>query len=91
MEDVFDKLNKIIGITKYSSSEVVTPYHIVKDMVDLLPNTIYTKDSTFIDPAIKSGRFLVEIYNRHFTSTNMIKSFPDENERRDYTPFYLLC
>ena len=91
MEDVFDKLNKIIGITKYSSSEVVTPYHIVKDMVDLLPNTIYTKDSTFIDPAIKSGRFLVEIYNRLFTSTNMIKSFPDENERRDYTPFYLLC
>lgn len=41
MEDVFDKLNKIIGITKYSSSEVVTPYNIVKDMVDLLPNTIY--------------------------------------------------
>ncbi len=31
MEDIFDKLQAITGISKYSNSEVITPQNIVKD------------------------------------------------------------
>lgn len=68
MEDIFDKLQAITGISKYSNSEVITPQNIVKDMVDLLPANIFEPNSKFLDPAVKSGRFLMEIYRRLMTS-----------------------
>ena len=37
--------------------------NIVKDMADLLPAEIFKPESTFFDPAVKSGRFLIEMFN----------------------------
>ena len=68
MEDIFDKLQAITGISNYSNSEVITPLNIVKDMVDLLPPEIFNPDAKFLDPAVKSGRFLIEIYHRLMNS-----------------------
>ena len=56
MEDIFDKLQAITGISKYSNSEVITPLNIVNNMVDLLPPEIFNPDTKFLDPAVKSGR-----------------------------------
>ena len=68
MIDTFSLLQKYTGISRYSQSEVITPQNIVKDMVDLLPQEIFNPDATFFDPAVKSGRFLIEIYNRLMVS-----------------------
>lgn len=68
MIDTFSLLQKYTGINRYSQSEVITPQNIVKDMVDLLPQEIFNPDATFFDPAVKSGRFLIEVYNRLMVS-----------------------
>ncbi|MCF2676838.1 Eco57I restriction-modification methylase domain-containing protein [Pseudoflavonifractor phocaeensis] len=82
MEDIFGTINSITGITKYSSSEVITPKRIVADMVDLLPAGIYTPEAKFLDPAVKSGRFLAEIYRRLMDSELMKQAFPNTDERK---------
>ena len=64
MEDIFDKLQAVTGISKYSNSEVITPKPVVSDIVDLLPADVFSPESKFLDPAVKSGRFLAEIYKR---------------------------
>lgn len=33
MEDIFDKLQAVTGISKYSNSEVITPKPVVSDIV----------------------------------------------------------
>lgn len=68
MMDTFSLLQKYTGINRYSQSEVITPQNIVKDMVDLLPQEVFNPDATFFDPAVKSGRFLIEVYNRLMAS-----------------------
>lgn len=68
MIDTFSLLQKYTGISKYSQSEVITPQNIVKDMVDLLPQEVFNPNATFFDPAVKSGRFLIEVYNRLMAS-----------------------
>ena len=86
MPDIFALL-KTLGnedITRYSDSEVLTPQNIVSDMVDLLPQEVFNPHSTFLDPAVKSGRFLKEIYNRLFSSPSLKAAFPDEQLRRDH-------
>ncbi len=86
MPDIFALL-KTLGnedITRYSDSEVLTPQNIVSDMVDLLPQDIFNPHTTFLDPAVKSGRFLKEIYNRLFDSSSLKAAFPDEQLRRDH-------
>lgn len=82
MEDFFDKLQAVISkdFTKYSNSEVITPKNIVKDMVDLLPAEIFKPEAKFLDPAVKSGRFLAEIYRRLMDSP--LLSHMDEQSRR---------
>lgn len=68
MNDTFSLLQKYTGISKYSKSEVITPQWVVSDMVDLLPQEVFNPDATFFDPAVKSSRFLIEIYNRLMAS-----------------------
>ncbi len=82
MEDFFDRLQAVLGnnFSKYSNSEVITPLNIVKDMVDLLPADIFKPEAKFLDPAVKSGRFLAEIYRRLFNSP--LLSHMDEQFRR---------
>ena len=46
-------------------AEVFTPSHIVKDMCDLIPDSVWGNiESTFLEPACGNGNFLVEIYER---------------------------
>lgn len=84
MEDIFDTIHNITGLTRYSSSEVVTPQNIVEDMVNLIPVDMFNPDSKFLDPAVKSGRFLAEIYRRLMDSDAMVREFPDRQARRQY-------
>lgn len=84
MNDTFSLLQKYTGISKYSKSEVITPQWVVSDMVDLLPQEIFNPDATFFDPAVKSGRFLIEIYNRLMASGLMKQAFPNEQDRHKH-------
>lgn len=84
MIDTFSLLQKYTGISKYSQSEVITPQNIVKDMVDLLPQEVFNPDATFFDPAVKSGRFLIEIYNRLMASEQMKQKFQNEQYRHKH-------
>lgn len=84
MEDIFDKIQAITGISKYSNSEVITPKWVVTDMVDLLPPEIFNSEAKFLDPAAKSGRFLAEIYSRLFDSPLLAARFPNEADRRQH-------
>lgn len=84
MEDAFDKIQAITGISKYSNSEVITPKSIVSDMVDLLPTEVFVPEARFLDPAVKSGRFLAEIYKRLMDSEQMIQAFPNQQARRQH-------
>ena len=46
-------------------AEVFTPAHIVKDMCDLIPDSVWDNiESTFLEPSCGNGNFLVEIYER---------------------------
>lgn len=81
MEDIFDKIQDITGISKYSNSEVITPQNIVKDMVDLLPADVFNPDTKFLDPAVKSGRFLIEIYHRLMNSP-LLAHIPESDRQK---------
>ena len=78
MVDTFGLIQKYTGISKYSQSEVITPQNIVSDMVDLLPQEVFNPDATFFDPAVKSGRFLIEIYNRLMASP-LLAHIPEQD------------
>lgn len=87
MEDIFDKLNGVLGITKYSGSEVITPKWVATDMVDLFAKkdkTIFGPDRKFLDPAVKSGRFLAELYQRLMVSELMVQAFPNGQDRKQH-------
>jgi site-specific DNA-methyltransferase (adenine-specific) len=52
-------------LANLSNDEVFTPPALVNQILDLLPNEIWTdKNATFLDPACKSGVFLREIARR---------------------------
>jgi len=63
---------------------MVTPPWVAKDMVNLLPEEVWNKNTTFLDPACKSGIFLHEIYLKLMETENLIKEFPDKTERRQH-------
>ncbi len=67
-------------LANLSSDEVFTPPKIVNDMLDLLPQNLFTSpDTKFLDPASKSGVFLREIARRLINGLS--KTFPDIQER----------
>lgn len=72
---------KDLGITKLNNSEVYTPQEIVDSMIGLLPDEVFNKDTKFLDPACKSGRFLITLEKKLFHHPRMIKEFPDNQER----------
>lgn len=53
-------------------------------MVNLLPEEVWNKDTTFLDPACKSGIFLHEIYLKLMETESLIKDFTDKAERRKH-------
>ncbi|GBU21291.1 type III restriction system endonuclease [Fibrobacteres bacterium R8-0-B4] len=70
-------------LANLSNDEVFTPPNIVNKMLDMLPPKLFSdKNSTFLDPACKSGVFLREIAKRLLTGLK--NKIPDLNERIDH-------
>ena len=65
-------------------SQIYTPIPIAKDMTNILPEEVWNKDTTFLDPACKNGVFLHEIYLKLMETPSMIQDFPDKAERRKH-------
>ena len=70
-------------LSNLSSDEVFTPPSIVNKILDLLPQELFrNKNTTFLDPACKSGVFLREIAKRLLIGLE--REFPNLQERIDH-------
>ena len=70
-------------LANLSNDEVFTPPEVVNQMLDKLPQELFSNpDTTFLDPATKSGVFLREIAKR--LMKGLEKQIPDLQERVDH-------
>lgn len=70
-------------LANLSNDEVFTPPEIVNAMLDMLPQELFCNpDTTFLDPATKSGVFLREIAKRLLKGLE--RQIPDIQERVDH-------
>ena len=70
-------------LANLSNDEVFTPPEIVNQMLDMLPQELFINpDTTFLDPACKTGVFLREIAKR--VIDGLEPQFPDLQERLDH-------
>ena len=70
-------------IANLSNDEVFTPPELVNQLLDMLPQDLFkSPDTTFLDPACKTGVFLREIAKRLLVGLEPI--YPDLQERTDH-------
>ncbi len=70
-------------LANLSNDEVFTPPEVVNNMLDMLPQELFRNpDTTFLDPACKTGVFLREIAKRLIVGLE--PQFPDLQERLDH-------
>ena len=70
-------------LANLSNDEVFTPPDVVNKMLDMLPQELFRNpDTTFLDPACKTGVFLREIAKRLITGLE--PQIPDLQERIDH-------
>lgn len=70
-------------LANLSNDEVFTPPEVVNQMLDMLPQELFENpDTTFLDPACKTGVFLREIAKRLIVGLEA--QFPDLQERIDH-------
>lgn len=70
-------------LANLSNDEVFTPPDVVNQMLDMLPQELFSNpDTTFLDPACKTGVFLREIAKRLIVGLE--SQFPDLQERLDH-------
>jgi len=70
-------------IANLSNDEVFTPPEVANAMLDMLPQELFKDpNTTFLDPACKSGVFLREIAKRLLTGLEPL--YPDLQERTDH-------
>ena len=70
-------------LANLSNDEVFTPPDVVNQMLDMLPQELFSNpDTTFLDPACKTGVFLREIAKRLIVGLE--PQFPDLQERLDH-------
>ena len=91
-ESFFDRINKnktihtpdvLSCLANLSNDEVFTPPEMVNKMLDLLPQELFeSPDTTFLDPACKTGVYLREIAKRLLVGLE--KKIPDLQERIDH-------
>ena len=67
---------------KIEVDTVTTPENIARDMLGLLPDDVWNKETTFYDPACKSGIFLKLIYET--LMEKLVDEIEDEEERRNH-------
>lgn len=88
-ESFFDRINKnktlhtpdvLSCLANLSNDEVFTPPEVVNKMLDMLPQELFENpETTFLDPACKTGVFLREIAKRLLVGLE--KNIPDLQER----------
>lgn len=91
-ESFFDRINKnktlhtpdvLSCLANLSNDEVFTPPEVVNKMLDMLPQELFENpNTTFLDPASKTGVFLREIAKRLLVGLE--KTIPDLQERIDH-------
>ena len=85
-ESLFNKVynpDVLSCLANLSNDEVFTPPEIVNNMLDMLPQEIFKNpDTTFLDPACKTGVFLREIAKRLIKGLE--PQFPDLQERLNH-------
>lgn len=64
--------------------DITTPVRTVKEMVDLLPDSVWHYKTKFLDMSCKGGEFLEEIYNRLFNCASLKAKYPNEAKRSLY-------
>lgn len=70
-------------LANLSNDEVFTPPEMVNQMLDMLPQELFSNpDTTFLDPVCKTGVFLREIAKRLIVGLE--PQFPDLQERLDH-------
>ena len=70
-------------LANLSNDEVFTPPEVVNQMLDMLPQELFASpDTTFLDPACKTGVFLREIAKRLIKGLEY--QIPDLQERLDH-------
>jgi len=70
-------------LANLSNDEVFTPPNVVNQMLDMLPQELFRNpDTTFLDPACKTGVFLREIAKRLIDGLE--PQIPDLQERIDH-------
>jgi len=78
--DIFDY------IPPQQTNQIYTPKTVVKMIIDILekqnPGIFKSKDSTFLDPYMKSGLFITEIVKRLYN--NLERQIPDKNKRLEH-------
>ena len=85
-EGLFDKVynpDVLSCLANLSNDEVFTPPEVVNQMLDMLPQELFSNpDTTFLDPAAKTGVFLREISKRLIKGLE--PQIPDLQERIDH-------
>ena len=91
-ESFFDRITKnktahtpdvLSCLANLSNDEVFTPPEVVNKMLDMLPQELFeSPDTTFLDPACKTGVFLREIAKRLLVGLE--DTIPDLQERIDH-------
>ena len=86
MSNFYDKTynpDVLSCLANLSNDEVFTPPDIANKMLDMLPQELFSdKNTTFLDPACKSGIFLREIAKRLLIGLE--KTIPDRQKRIDH-------
>ena len=86
MSDLFSNVynpDVLSCLANLSSDEVFTPPEMVNKMLDMLPQELFSNpDTTFLDPACKTGVFLREIAKRLIIGLE--KQMPDLQKRLDH-------
>ena len=76
-------------LANLSNDEVFTPPEVVNQMLDMLPQELFRNpDTTFLDPACKTGVFLREIAKRLIDG--LAPQIPDLQDRLDHI-FHSSC
>lgn len=85
-DNLFDKVynpDVLSCLANLSNDEVFTPPDVANKMLDMLPQELFSNpNTTFLDPACKSGVFLREIAKRLIKGLE--KEFPDLQKRLDH-------